>query len=230
MKISSPRQTNITNAEISPSAGIEYSKLDLSGKITNNDIATNAAISYSKLENSRLPLSRIPSGAVNYILIGNGEGSDPYYGYHSGLAVLGNCYSTNIVHNNSTERSTVTYPMVKLKETIVDEDCISMYVSFDMRTTSSTVHGRIYINDNASGTLWSTNSTTYVTFSNYLYDIKANDKIQLYGEILGGGTLYVQNLKIGLVFGVGKFGSLYVTTPIQLDESLTIGFTDNDPT
>jgi hypothetical protein len=42
--------TNIENADIKASAGIVYSKLDLSGSVANADIATSAAIAYSKLD------------------------------------------------------------------------------------------------------------------------------------------------------------------------------------
>lgn len=41
--------TNISNSSISTSAGISYSKLDLSSSITNSDVSASAAISYNKL-------------------------------------------------------------------------------------------------------------------------------------------------------------------------------------
>lgn len=48
----------ITNADISPSAAIVYSKLNLSNSIVNADINTSAAIDYSKLN--------VPAGAIVY--------------------------------------------------------------------------------------------------------------------------------------------------------------------
>lgn len=49
MKISTPRTTNIVNADIAVAAAIAYSKLNLTGLIVNADIAAAAAIAGSKL-------------------------------------------------------------------------------------------------------------------------------------------------------------------------------------
>jgi hypothetical protein len=232
MRIVQRRQTDIVNAEISPLAGIEYSKLNLLGSIVNADIATAAAIQYSKLESSRLPMSRMPSGSNGHVLIASGAGNNPYYGYHDGLAVAGNCYSSTYVWNNSTERSSTSTSPVMKKRTYVDEYCISVNVRFDIKSaTGSTVHGQIYVNGDSRGDLKSTALTTYTTYTQTFYDINAGDSIELWVDTVGSDCpVYVMNLRFGVTRAIGKFGGSKLITPLPLDQSLTITFTDSDPT
>lgn len=60
--------TNITNSSVSSSAGISYSKLNLSGSIQNSDVSPSAAISYSKLSlgNSILNADINATAAIDY--------------------------------------------------------------------------------------------------------------------------------------------------------------------
>lgn len=79
--------SNITNSNINSSAGISYSKLNLSGSIQNSDVSASAAIAYSKLDltasianadvspTAAIARSKIASGSANHVVINDSSGN-----------------------------------------------------------------------------------------------------------------------------------------------------------
>jgi hypothetical protein len=117
--------------------------------------------------------------------------TDPYQPY--GL-------TPTIPHNNSTAKSTTATSATKLKETQITFQAMAMNTSFDLRSSNSagTAYGQIYINGTATGTLRSTTSTTYVTYTETITrSWTFNDLYQIYGYISSSSYYsYVQNQQI----------------------------------
>jgi len=93
--------------------------------------------------------------------------------------------SETLQHANDAEVSTVSTNMVKLKEIKVNNGYLEkIRIKFDMCIESSSyvAYGQIYKNGTPIGNLWSTTSTSYVTFVEDLGPFQAGDLIQLYGR------------------------------------------------
>jgi hypothetical protein len=93
--------------------------------------------------------------------------------------------------------STQSATYVKVKENRVLSGAFR--IKFDLRSSSTTysVYGRIYRNDAALGTERSTNSTTYVTYSEDLSGWGDADLEQIYAHSNGTGYFaYVQNHRV----------------------------------
>lgn len=90
-------------------------------------------------------------------------------------------------------------PMTKVKEILILDKAGTVRVSFDMKLTSSgTVYGQIYINNNAEGTKRSISSIgSYQTFSED-FTVYENDKVQLYMEVsdYGSAAGVIRNFRI----------------------------------
>lgn len=79
--------SNIANTNVSTSAAISYSKLNLTGSIVNTDVSTGAAISYSKLNLSNsivntdvstgaaIDRSKIASGTAYHVVVNDAYGN-----------------------------------------------------------------------------------------------------------------------------------------------------------
>lgn len=79
--------SNISNTNVSTSAAISYSKLNLTGSIVNTDVSTGAAISYSKLNLSNsivntdvstgaaIDRSKIASGTAYHVVVNDASGN-----------------------------------------------------------------------------------------------------------------------------------------------------------
>lgn len=79
--------SSIVDADVSASAAIAYSKLNLTGSIVNADIATSAAIAYSKLNlmgsivdadiatGAAISRSKVASGDANHVVINDASGN-----------------------------------------------------------------------------------------------------------------------------------------------------------
>lgn len=113
--------------------------------------------------------------------------------------------SDNLKASSDSEQSTNASNYAKLKEIVVadyapkinDKDVGKFRIKFDLATDNSSVvvYGRIYKNGNAVGTARSTQSTTYVTFTEDL-EFKAGDKIQLYAHSDGSKLVKVRNFRV----------------------------------
>jgi hypothetical protein len=106
--------------------------------------------------------------------------------------------SDNILFNNPTERYVQGTTVTKLKETrVCNMGKIRTY--FEMRSagTGNTAYGQVYKNGVAVGTLRSTTSTTYVSFTEDIDGWFGGDLYQIYGyALLSAGYCYVQNQQI----------------------------------
>lgn len=100
--------TTITNANISASAAIAYSKLDLSNSIVNADISTSAAIAYSKLALSNsivnadistsaaIARSKLAAGTAWRVLANDTAGAITEIGFGSSGQVLTSTGATSL--------------------------------------------------------------------------------------------------------------------------------------
>lgn len=95
--------TNIDNNEIKASAGIVYSKLDLTTSIVNGDVAVAAAIARSKLA----------SGTASHVLINDGSGvmsSEANLAVSRGGTGAGSFTANNVLLGNGTSAFQVVAP------------------------------------------------------------------------------------------------------------------------
>lgn len=99
-------------------------------------------------------------------------------------------------NSNDAEKSTTSSTYVKKKETRIDEILQALTVKFDMKTVggSTTAYGRIYKNGSGEGTVRSSVSETYCTFSENFSDLAEEDLLQLYLKD-SGGEAFGKNLR-----------------------------------
>lgn len=99
----------------------------------------------------------------------------------------------NIFAQSNTLVTTVTYTYTKFKEIKVNYGS-SVRVKFDLSTAdiSSNAIAKIYVNDTAVGIERSTNSTSYITYSEDI-EIKGGDYIQIYMKTSNGYSAQLKN-------------------------------------
>lgn len=99
----------------------------------------------------------------------------------------------NIFAQSNTLVTTVTYTYTKFKEIKVNYGS-SVRVKFDLSTAdiSSNAIAKIYVNDIAVGIERSTNSTSYITYSEDI-EIKGGDYIQIYMKTSNGYSAQLKN-------------------------------------
>lgn len=99
----------------------------------------------------------------------------------------------NIFAQSNTLVTTVTYTYTKFKEIKVNYGS-SVRVKFDLSTAdiSSNAIAKIYVNDTAVGIERSTNSTSYITYSEDI-EIKGGDYIQIYMKTSNGYPAQLKN-------------------------------------
>ncbi|MGE4170727.1 MAG: beta strand repeat-containing protein [Candidatus Margulisiibacteriota bacterium] len=87
--------SSIMNADVSPSAGIAYSKLNLTASVTNADIAAGAAIAFTKLQIAKSDITDLGIP---------GDDTDTIYSAGTGLNLNGTTFSINsgVVTSNYT--------------------------------------------------------------------------------------------------------------------------------
>jgi len=113
--------------------------------------------------------------------------------------------SDNLKASSDNVQNTTSASYTKIKEITVadyapkisDKDIGKLRIKFDLATNNTSVaaYGRIYKNGSAVGTERSTQSTSYVTFTEDL-EFKAGDKIQLYAHSNGTSIASVRNFRI----------------------------------
>lgn len=113
--------------------------------------------------------------------------------------------SDNLKKSDDSEASTSSTTMSKLKSITFNpsppaEVCLTtLRIKFDLKTTTVgyAAYGQIYKNSVAVGTLQSTTSTSYVTFTQDIGGWNVNDTIELWAKIANAAaTASVQNFRI----------------------------------
>jgi len=125
---------------------------------------------------------------------GNGNISDiESSGYYFNDVTAG----SNLLLSQDTERETLNAAYVKLKEVICPADGI-VTTKFDMTPWSSgdMAYGRIYINGVAVGDVHSSDTVTWVTYTDSSVTVAKNDLVQVYGHCDGTHLCKVRNFRI----------------------------------
>lgn len=143
--------TNITNASISPTAAIAYSKLNLSNSIVNTDINASAAIAYSKLNltnsivnadinaSAAIARSKIAAGSINQVVVNDGSGN------LSSVAVLP-------VANGGTGSSAQNFVDLTTNQTVAGDKTFSGHLAVSNTTsTALAVNTTTFVVDAANG-------------------------------------------------------------------------------
>jgi len=135
------------------------------------------------------------------------EGNNPTKIVYAALNITG-----GVVASDFTDFTTGTYPMAesagavsstnttmeKYKE-IYCPTAGTYSVSFDMKATNtgSSVTGRIYVDDVATGTNRTTNSISYVTYTQDI-TITAGQLIQVYSAGIGTNYVFIKSFKLSV--------------------------------
>jgi hypothetical protein len=110
--------------------------------------------------------------------------------------------SDTLKQSADTERSTTSNSYVGVKDILIDNiqaGLSSIRIKFDLKNGGSSynAYGRVYINGVDVGTERSTNSTTYVTFSED-FSVKNGDRIYLFikEQTASPNTAYAKNFRL----------------------------------
>lgn len=203
---------NISNANISNSAAIAYSKLALTGAILNADLAGSIADSKlsqittaSKVHGSSitgltsvpvgagvLPIANIASGTPNGTKFVRDDGTlaKPLIDYAVGDYLLTGTQA-------DSEETTSINADTKLKEFIIVRDG-TLRIKFDMKVDGDQGRGRIYKNGVAVGSEQLTSSTSYATYSQDISGWSRGDLVQLYARNDSGAAnlTYMKNFRL----------------------------------
>ena len=107
-----------------------------------------------------------------------------------------------LVSTNTTERTTSSTSDVKLKETTWNLTTSTLRITFELKSsTGNAVYGTIYKNGSIVGTLQSTTSMSYVTFTEDIAGFTVGDLVQVYVRRgASAADAYIKNLNIYTLF------------------------------
>lgn len=194
----------ITNADISPSAGIVYSKLNLSNAIVNADINTSAAIDYSKLN--------VPSGAIAY----------------SKLTLTNSVVNADI-NSSAAIAFTKMAAMTVSRMTVSDASGFLTPSAWGYNATADLTTGpndELRFQDSSGGDYVSIAAPASVTTHGYLLPIAAGTAGQVLSWQAGGQLQWINAAGGGTInTGTAGYFSYYPSTGTTLDDQSLL-FTD----
>ena len=137
---------SIVNSDISSSAGIAYSKINLSNSIVNSDISASAAIAYSKinLSNSIVNSDISASAGIAYSkmnLVNSIVNSD--ISTSAGIAYSKINLSNSIVNSDISASAAISYSKLNLTNSIVSGDLTSGSVTGPKIESNAVTTGKI---------------------------------------------------------------------------------------
>jgi len=144
--------------------------------------ADEVALDASQIVSGRFPMGRMPDGTTGYYLKAQGPGADPIFS--PVVAAPADATAGDVIEAWApTARSGTNTSMVRVKEIHVSRSG-TYRIKFDLRSLAPgvTVYGRVYRNGAAVGTLRSTTSSTFVTFSQDIAGWSPGDLCQLYAR------------------------------------------------
>ncbi len=141
--------------------------------------------------------------------------------------------STTTRNSNNAERNTTSSTYVKLKETKLGEPTGVMKIYFELKisTVAAEATARIYKNGVAIGTERSTNSTTYISYTEDLGGFNSQDLIQIYVYRLATGFASVRNLRFQYDRTINMLGECTLENPLIIKEASQTPFSmqNQDP-
>jgi hypothetical protein len=143
--------------------------------------ADEVALDAAQLVSGRFGMGRMPDGSAGYYLKAQGPGADP--AYSPVVVAPADASPGDLIDACApTARSGAQTSMTKVKEIRISRSG-AYRVKFDLRALlSGNVYGQVYRNGAAVGTLRSTASTTFVTFSEEIAGWSPGDLCQLYAR------------------------------------------------
>lgn len=176
---------------------------DASGYLPDNSVDSGAivdgAITSADIAADTIAAGDIAAGAVGTSEIADGSvtSADIADGTITNADLQSYTAGDLFTAASDAEASTGATTYTKLKEIWIPRGG-TLRIKFDLRTTSdsATAYAVIYRNGTQVGTVRSTTSTSYVTYSEDIAGWSAGDLVQLYAKISNTYTAYVQNFRI----------------------------------
>lgn len=107
---------------------------------------------------------------------------------------------SEIVYSDDVENYTPSSSYIKIKDIIVYKNLKNVRVRWDFRNdyigSPYDAYTKLYVNDEAVGVEHNTDSTDNITVYDVITDIEYGDAIQIYAKRLGGGNVWVLNMKL----------------------------------
>lgn len=189
--------------------------------IPKTDLDASAIIS------GRFSLARLPDGELGSVITGQGINQDPTYQILV-VARLEKYPSDTLRNSNNQIRTTTSSSYTKIKETQILGDLKRCRIRFDMHSTGGTRvrRARIYRNGIPIGTERTLSGSTTTTFTEDFSNFRANDSIQIYAMVDGGGTsVRVSNFRFYYDFMIETIGEGILASPLLVTNDPTVEMT-----